>query len=259
MKGDKKFIPLPSKSLSLPTPEFIKQANSLKFSPLELAQLLDAQEHLNALKPSSRVIKIMHEGDTVPLEYDIDHFRRVMGIRYLSHLKFADYALLKEVIKECPLILRSIIGKENRELGDKYRKEIQEGFVANVTIKWIDNEMGYGVFTNVALPEGSFIGEYTGIVRELDRSRPDYNAYSFHYPTRFWSWNYYIIDGLWEGNEMRFLNHNDDANLKPICLVDRGLLHMAFLTNRAVSAGSELTFQYGPDYWQHRIPIVPTR
>jgi hypothetical protein len=236
------------------TPEFSNQAKALGFTPLELAQLLDKKEIVQTLQPASKpkIIRVIHEGLTEPLEYDPEHFRRVFGVRYLPFLKFADYALLKEVIKECPLILRSPLGKENRELGEKYRKEITDGYVVDSTIKWIDPEMGYGLFTNQDLPEGAYVGEYTGEVKPLFRAQLNYNAYSFHYPTRFWSLNYFIIDGMKQGNELRFLNHNDEPNLTPICIMDRCLLHMSFVTNQAISAGSELTFNYGVDYWRRR-------
>lgn len=236
------------------TPGFSNQAKSLGFTPLELAQLLDNQKLVKILKPGQpkKIIKVMHEGDTELLKYDLDHLRRVLGVRYLSHLKFSDYDQLKEVINQCPFMLRTWIGNENRELGEKYRQQLVEGFIADVTIKWIDDEMGYGVFANQDLPEGTYIGEYTGLVRHLIRGQQDYNAYSFHYPTRFWSWNYFIIDAMHEGNELRFLNHSNQTNLKPMCLVDRGLLHMAFLTNQSITAGTELTFDYGIDYWRHR-------
>lgn len=231
-----------------------KQTNHLGFTALELAKLLDKQACVQILAPHtvSKKIKVIHEGVAEPEEYDVLHLEKIFGVRYLSHLKFADYDLLKEAIRNCPLILRTFIGKENRALGIKYGQEIADGYVADTTIKWIDRSIGYGLFLNESLPEGAFIGEYTGLVRPLYRLQPNYNAYSFHYPTRFWSLNYFIIDGLWQGNELRFLNHSDDPNLQPLCLVDRGLQHMGFVTSKAIPAGTELTFNYGVDFWRHR-------
>ena len=125
-------------------------------------------------------------------------------------------------------------------------------FVANVSIRWIDDDVGYGVFAEEDFEAGTYIGEYTGQVRTLNRWRPDSNAYCLQYPTRLFSWKYFIIDAFKEGNETRFINHNDVPNLQLSCAVDRGLSHLIFFTNRKVKKGEELTFDYGPDFWRHR-------
>jgi uncharacterized protein len=182
-----------------------------------------------------------------------EQFEKLFGIKYLAHLRFDSDQSFKKVICNCPLILKYMSwGEENRALGFLYRPQIALGTVADTVICWIDPKIGYGLFAGQDLEEGAFVGEYTGLVRHLDRLHPDYNAYCFHYPTRFFSWNYYVIDASQEGNETRFINHSDVPNLRPICLVDRNLLHLVFLASQPISKGSELTFNYGTDFWQHR-------
>lgn len=238
---------------TLASEEDPSQINWLGFTALELAQLLDKKEGMRILNPNySKTISILQEGDASPIDYALKRFQKVFGVKYLPTLVFEDYDELIKVIRNCPLVLRTSIGKENRELGEKYRLEISQGYVADLTIKWIDPSIGYGVFANKPLEKGVYVGEYTGLVRQLYRFQPDHNAYCFHYPTKFWSWEYYMIDALWQGNELRFLNHHEQPNLEPACLVDRGLLHMVFFTNQEVPAGTELTFNYGSDYWRHK-------
>lgn len=242
------------RSLSMEEESLLEQRNTLGFTALELAQLLDKRDCIEILKPGSatKTIKVQHEGESKPEEYSLKQVEKVFGVRYLFHLKFESYDELKAVIRNCPILLRTWVGKENRELGEKYRKQIVDGFVEDMTIKWINEEKAYGIIANRDLPAGAYVGEYTGLVRPLSRAQPDHNAYSFHYPTRLWSLNYYIIDALWQGNELRFLNHSEMPNLQPICLVERGLLHMSFLTNEPIVTGSELTFDYGADFWRHK-------
>lgn len=119
-------------------------------------------------------------------------------------------------------------------------------------IKWINPILEYGLFTAADLPERSFIGEYTGVIRQIDKKHPDLNSYCFHYPTRFWSAKYFVIDSLHEGNASRFINHSNQPNLQPLWLVNRGVLHLIFIANQFIAKGAELTFNYGSDYWMRR-------
>lgn len=223
----------------------------LGFTPLEIGKLLDMKESVKILDNSpQKSFKVMHEGYTKPEECSIEMLQKVFGIRYLPYLRITNYGALQEVVRQCPWILRTCIGKDNRVLAEKYKTELNNGYVANTIIKWIDEKIGYGLFLNQDLPAGAYVGEYTGLVRQLYRSSPDHNPYCFKYPTKMWCKDYYVVDAMWQGNETRFVNHSAQPNLEPVCLMDRNLLHTAFLTNKAISAGTELTFDYGPDFWK---------
>lgn len=230
------------------------QKNSLGFTSLELAYLLDRKECYRILSAAGpRKIQILPRGEKICKRCHEDEFEELFGVHYLTHLKFSSYESLKEVIRECPYILKNTyLGEENRALGEQFQKEVAAGQVADVTIQWINSTIGYGVFANKNILAGSFIGEYTGLVRRLRRFHPDHNAYCFHYPTRLFSLKYFIIDAINDGNVLRFVNHSDHPNLKPACLVDRGLLHIVLFANKSILKGSELTFNYGSDYWRSR-------
>jgi hypothetical protein len=180
-------------------------------------------------------------------------FHQKLGLYYWPFLHFDSLSTLEEVAVQCPwLISHTFWGVENREMGTEYKAKLWAGTVADVTIKWIDNEIGFGVFANQDFAEGAYIGEFTGGVRRLYRSNPEFNAYCFHYPTRFWSKKYYIIDASQGGNETRFINHSDDPNLIPMCLWDRSLLHVVFFAQKRIPKGTQLTYNYGRDFWKHR-------
>lgn len=224
--------------------------NHLGFTALEIAQFLDKQRAVDILQPQPpKEIKALRKKDRTRLLYSPEYFKEVFAVTYLSHLKFASYQSLIDVIANCPWMIKSRLGAENRELGMRFRKELSEGYVRDTTIAWIDDVFGYGLFSNENVFPGEYVGEYTGLVRGLNRFKRDYNEYCFHYPTRFFSWKYTIIDSLNAGNELRYVNHSETPNLQPVCLYDRGLLHQCFLALTPIRKGMQLTFNYGKDFW----------
>jgi len=237
--------------------ESLQLQNAHGLTAVELANYLGKTHCANLLRPPvHRTIPVIRRNQQQIAHDSTEKFREEFGVTYLPHLRFESYALLKKVIKNCPWTLKSgFLGEENRQLGVLYRWEINAGYLTDYLIKWVSDDIGYGLFTTRDLVEGAFIGEYTGVVRPLYRLHPNHNPYCFHYPTRFWSWNYFMIDAMHEGNALRFSNHSDHPNLKPICICDRGLLHLIFVANQRIPKGTELTFDYGRDYWRKRQKI----
>ena len=121
-----------------------------------------------------------------------------------------------------------------------------------MTIRWIDKRLGYGVFANRDFESKEFIGEYIGLVRRLYRFQPENNPYCLQYPSLFFSFTPYMVDAQHQGNETRFLNHSYKPNLEMDILLDNGLMHIGFFTNQPISKGTQLTFNYGKDYWKTR-------
>jgi hypothetical protein len=233
---------------------WIQSPDNLGFTPKELANLLghrECQELLHSI--ISHVVKIQQKDEIDPKLLFINEFEKIFDVKYSSFLTFATYASLKEVVRNCPYLLRrATIAWDNHVLAERFKKQLSQGLTAKVVVKWINTDLGYGLFADEDLAPGAFIGEYTGLVRRLYRRRPDPNGYCFHYPTRFGSLKYFVIDALKEGNLLRFVNHSDRPNLLPFCAVDRGLLHTIFMTSHFVSKGKQLTIHYGDDYWIKR-------
>jgi len=193
---------------------------------------------------------LLDKSDKKPAMISMRDLEIHFGIIYRSHLTFLNDAMYMKAIANCPYILRfDWLAVENYALAEEFKDQLSKGMIADVYIKWIDDIMGYGLFANADLPAGTFVGEYTGVLRQLSRQHRDHNDYCLHYPTRFWSWNYMAIDALHEGNVTRFINHSDDPNLDPKCLVVGRVLHLVFITKKFVPRDSQLTFNYGPDFW----------
>lgn len=241
-------------------PHLLHRRNALGFTPLELASFLGKENCVQILGGCHPLkIGIIKKGSSVREYLSETEFMSFFGVKYRRHLTFADYAFFQQVLKNCPWTLQSsVLGADNRALSLQYQLELASGAVADVTIQWIDDILGYGLFANQDFPTGTYIGEFTGRLRRLYRARSDANSYCFHYPTRFWSWNYMTVDALLEGNETRFINHNDTPNLEPLCASDRGLNHIIFVTSKLVQAGEQLTYNYGKDFWRNRNLLLNT-
>lgn len=241
-------------------PELVIEQNSFGYSPIELAHFLQRGEILNILSPEShKNIKIVLPDTDKVASISPQEFERIFKIRYLNSLHFDDYATFKHLLNNSRF-LRCFIAPfcketvtEASKLGRELQIELTIGYTIDTIIRWIDNTMGYGLFTESALEANTFIGEYTGLIRKINRLASDTNAYCFHYPNRWWSFNYYVIDALHEGNALRFINHSEIPNIKPVCVIDRGLVHIAMMTNRKIEKGEQLTFNYGKDYWKRRL------
>ncbi|MCB1112655.1 MAG: SET domain-containing protein-lysine N-methyltransferase [Chlamydiales bacterium] len=244
------------KELAQQPAEFLK-VNALGFTALEIAHFLDRKESITLLDkapPHSITVQLPDAAHTKELSES--DFNQEFNIDYAPYLRFASYKELKKVIRECPLMIKNkVTGHEQRELGQKYSEMIASGRTKKLTIKWIDSVIGFGVYSQELIQPGEYIGEYTGLLRQTRRNSHDFNAYCFHYPTRFWSLNYYIVDAQNEGNITRFINHSDEPNLEPFGVYDRGLLHLVLISNRQIPPNTQLTYDYGDDYWQRRIKL----
>lgn len=237
--------------------ELVIEQNDLGYSALELAQYLQRVEIINILTLSHRRdIKIVLVDETAVRRLSPQEFERIFQVRYLEHLHFHSYNAFKAALRDCPILKRlPFFCREEKILGRELQIELMTGQTADMVIRWIDNTLGYGLFVETALEPGAFIGEYTGVVRKINRFHSDSNEYCFQYPSRFSLFNYHVIDSLREGNILRFLNHSDIPNLKPVCVVDRNLVHVVLIAKRKIKKGEQLTFDYGKDYWKRRRKI----
>lgn len=227
------------------------------FTPLELSKLLGQKNCEKILLDTEPVqIRVQLEGQKHSSGMDLNEFENLFNITYRSFLTFSSYDLLQEVINNCPYLLKYGWLSDENEKDLSYKGELFTGYFAPVYIKWIDSILEYGLFAATDLPQGTLVGEYTGCVRRLYRTHSDANVYCFHYPTRFCSFKYFAVDAMLQGNYSRFINHSSTPNLQPRWLLDRGLLHLVFIANRQIAKGTELTFDYGPDYWIRRKKIT---
>lgn len=140
------------------------------------------------------------------------------------------------------------------ELGEKYIDKILEGYIPEVSVRFVGDKVGYGLFAEENIPKGGYVGEYTGIVHRNDRRYFEpINDYYFEYPVPDEIGRSFVINAL-QGNLTRFINHCNQPNLKPIHIFHGGYYHLIFLAKHDIKVGEQLHFDYGQSYWYVREP-----
>lgn len=215
--------------------------DQLGYTPLELAYMLGRDDCVELLETNILgPFKVLHEGEKVLHKYSKDELLLAMGVVYSPTLGFRSVESIVEVMEECPEEIKENVWEKRDP--------------TNITVVWVNEDIGYGVITNRHLQVGDFIGEYTGDVRRVSRLYPQINAYCVEYPTRS-RWlgrKRFIIDAQHCGTLLRYVNHSNDPNLEGKWVYDRGLLHLLFYAKKEVPRGFELTIDYGTAFWQHR-------
>lgn len=173
---------------------------------------------------------------------------RQLGFTYLPHNHFEkedDRIFIREQIK------KQAPSAAARELGERFASLIRGGTLPSLSLQFVSDLVGWGAFLEEELPEGSFAGEYTGIVRQNDIRRYLPNDYLYTYPVKDPSGIPFVIDAT-SGNLTRFINHSFTPNLQPLQAYLDGFYHIIFLSLRKISAGEQLSYNYGQNYWHLR-------
>lgn len=182
----------------------------------------------------------------------IAEFEQLMQILFVPQLTFSDEALLHKITqKTLKFHKKNQLSRQQLWLGSYFAKEIAEPNLPPVSIKWIDSQIGWGVFATSPIKKMTFIGEYGGIVRK--RRRVDTkNAYCFEYTIAEGRDSPYVIDACDQGGMIRFVNHSSEPNLLCQLATLNGISHVIFVAKETIQAGSQLLYDYGPNYWTYR-------
>ena len=141
---------------------------------------------------------------------------------------------------------------ETEKLGKQFIQQIESAYMPQVSVRWINDKIEYSLFAEEDLAEGSYVGEYTGIVRRNDRRYFEpLNNYCYTYPVRDEIGRNFVIDAT-QGNLTRFINHSFTPNLQPVHVFHEGFYHLIFLAIRKIQKGAQLSYNYGQSYWQLR-------
>lgn len=172
---------------------------------------------------------------------------------YLSHNSFISEDERERILaKGNERLSQGHVSQAVLELGRRFALEIKEGFLAKVSVRWIGTGIGYGLFAEETIAAGSFVGEYTGIVRENNlRYLEPLNNYCYEYPILDAIGRSYVIDAT-HGNLTRFINHSTKSNLQPAYAFRDGAFHCIFLALREIQKGEQLSYDYGKSYWYVR-------
>lgn len=179
----------------------------------------------------------------------------LMGANWLSALEFCNEKVAKHVRKQCEKALKKgWFDTRKKWLGVFYSKEIEKGEHPELIIKWIDERVGYGVFAHQDIRVGTFIGEYTGVVRK--RSTDEENFYCFEYAIGDNWKSPFVIDAQGKGNYTRFINHSNTPNAEPVSVYLNGAMHVILIAQKPIRKGEQLCYHYGADYWSKRTHLM---
>ena len=144
---------------------------------------------------------------------------------------------------------RGVIPGEKIWMGVYFEKEICFGIHPPISIRYIDSEIGYGVFAEKPISSCAFVGEYTGMVRNKSVRWLKDKRYCLRY--NLWEKKDNLtIDGELYVNFTRFINHSDTPNICLQSVYCNGLPRMIFLSLRAIREHEQLFFDYGPLFWK---------
>ena len=195
------------------------------------------------------LIKFSRPGESETKLYSAEEFTAVTRIAYLPELEFQDEEVRERIQRQCSRALQiGTIGKDSRWLGILHAKEIRDHHIADVSIRWIDKTIGYGLFAEKEIAAWQFIGEYTGLVRKLNLIFGDINEYCFGYPTSAFSFKKHVIDASNSGNETRYMNHSESPNSESMAVLHDGILHIMIRATQNIPANSEIRYDYTGSY-----------
>ena len=139
------------------------------------------------------------------------------------------------------------------QLGTQFVDKIEAAYISDVSIRRVSDEVGYGLFAEEVIESGSYVGEYTGIVRKNDVRRylEPLNNYCYEYPVPDSLGRSFVIDAT-QGNLTRFINHSFTPNLRPVHVYHGGFYHLIFLAIKRIELGNQLFYDYGKNYWYLR-------
>jgi len=205
-------------------------------------------------------IPVVLRGQTTPTEMPFSDFSKILQVEYLCSMRFSHPKIEAKIKKCCARAhAKGLFTEKQLWMGCYYAQEIKEGRGADVTIAWIDEPIGYGIFANRDIPAFTYIGEYLGCLRKPTFFRDRTNYYNFNY---YITLNYcernlrapYLIDARDAGNFTRYLNHSDRPNLSMASAYCAERLHIIFYANCLIRKGKQLLYDYGPIYWEKRSP-----
>ena len=178
-------------------------------------------------------------------------FEKVFGIGYLPAICFNHDKTQKKIKKLCAKALgKEWITSRQKWLGHYYKSSIQGTVHLDLTIAWIDEKVGYGVWTNVDIPAHAYVGEYAGILRKRKWFGRWKNHYCFDYNIGEGRNTGYVIDAQNFGNHTRFINHSFEPNLETASVYCGEWMHIIVYVPKIISAGTQLCYDYGEDSWQ---------
>lgn len=182
----------------------------------------------------------------------LKEFESQFKISYIPQLDFAKLSYFRKLSRKTAQFHRKgYLDDEQIWLGTYFREEILGSPLPPVRLRWIDAELGWGVFAERNLEPMEYIGQYAGMVRRKRRIDSK-NSYCFEMAIAPGERTRFTIDAFEQGGISRFINHSKTPNLSSALATVRDLSHVILFVTKFVSKGEQLCYDYGADYWKRR-------
>ena len=198
------------------------------------------------LRSVNGTLRVVKEGEEKLLR--LSEFEKLVGFSFIPQLDLVDASTLHKITKKIKTLHeKGELTRRQLWYGSYYKPELESLFFPDVIYRWIDPQMGWGVFANRPFKKGEFIGEYGGRLRKRKREDAK-NAYCFEYSVL----KRYTIDAQDQGGVVRFINHSDHPNLITTLATIDWVNHVILIASEPIPKGAQLLYDYGPDYWSRR-------
>ena len=175
-----------------------------------------------------------------------------LEFEYLPQIAFRSDAEREDILARGRELLRlGRIPEERLVFGEKYREQIAGDFCPEVSVRFVSERVGHGVFAEKRFEADQYIGEYTGVVRENQIYFVPMSNYCYEYPVPDRIGRSFVVDAT-KGKFTRFINHSGNPNLKPVYAFVDGFYHVIFISLRSIEKGEQLSYDYGARYWYIR-------
>ena len=205
-------------------------------SPIDLANFLNRIEAIQHLEPLRKLPAI-------------PNLSELEGFKYLTSPIFESRDSLDLVLNTVAKAkIEGKIPSEKIWMGIYFDKEIRDQPYPPVSIQYIDDEIGSGVFADKKIPACTFVGEYTGVI-QMRTPKLREKKHCLRY-TVWESKKKFAVDAEHKGNFTRFINHSSNPNLGVQSVYWRGFPRIIFISLKEVPEGEQLTFDYGSIFWK---------
>jgi hypothetical protein len=173
------------------------------------------------------------------------------SLEYLPQPRFESQQVFEEIVEKAKKAkTEDAIPPEKIWMGIYFDQEIQDGSHPKVSIRFIDEKVGFGIFAEQRIPSCAYAGEYRGQILERKMKLPREKVHCVRYTTWEMGRRKFIIDAETKGNFTRFINHSSKPNLSLQSVYWRGIPRMIFVTLKEIHEGAQLTFDYGTFFWK---------
>lgn len=196
------------------------------------------------------ILKVEKEGKRELLS--VEEWESLSGTSFSTALEFDSPSIREKVRKKTEKMYRKgELSRQQLWFGSYFKTEMETSFLPDVVIRYIDPVLGWGVFADRDFRKMEFIAEYSGMLRKGKRSDRT-NAYCFEYTLANGVKSPYTIDAEDRGGIGRLVNHSTRPNLQSSLATIDFVSHIILIANQPIRKGTQLCYDYGPDYWALR-------